>query len=68
MFVGNFFLNNALAGAIELPTLFICVYLLQFGRKRSQVITLISAGTLIFIAILTSLREEMTVSHTEAKD
>ncbi|CAD5212943.1 unnamed protein product [Bursaphelenchus okinawaensis] len=62
MFVGNFFLNNAIAGAIELPTLLACVYLLQFGRKRSQVITLISAGTLIFIAMCASLKEEMTFS------
>ncbi|KAI6172372.1 Solute carrier family 22 member 5 [Aphelenchoides besseyi] len=62
LFAGNFFLNNALAGAIELPTLFGCVYLLQFGRKRSQVITLISAGTLIFIAMLASLKEDLTFS------
>jgi len=62
MFVGNFFLNNALAGAIELPTLVACVYLLQFGRKRSQMITLVSAGILIFVAILASLKEEMTFS------
>lgn len=34
MFVGNFFLNNAIAGAIELPTLMGCVLLMQYGRKR----------------------------------
>uniref|UniRef100_A0A914HBQ3 Major facilitator superfamily (MFS) profile domain-containing protein n=1 Tax=Globodera rostochiensis TaxID=31243 RepID=A0A914HBQ3_GLORO len=62
MFVGNFFLNNAIAGAIELPTLMTCVFLLHSGRKRSQVITLISAGTLIFVAMCLSLREEMTFS------
>ncbi|KAL3115983.1 hypothetical protein niasHT_007283 [Heterodera trifolii] len=62
MFVGNFFLNNAIAGAIELPTLMACVFLLHSGRKRSQVITLISAGTLIFVAMCLSLREEMTFS------
>ncbi|KAH7722766.1 CBN-OCT-2 protein, partial [Aphelenchoides avenae] len=62
MFVGNFFLNNAIAGAIELPTLMGCVLLMQYGRKRSQVVTLIGAGTLIFIAIIASLKEEMTVS------
>lgn len=28
---------------------------------RSQVVTLIGAGTLIFIAIIASLKEEMTV-------
>lgn len=62
MFVGNFFLNNAIAGAIELPTLMCCVFLLKYGRKRSEMITLISAGTLIFIAMCLSLTEEMTVS------
>lgn len=34
LFSGNFFLNNAIAGAIELPTLLGCVYLMRFGRKR----------------------------------
>jgi OCT family organic cation transporter-like MFS transporter 4/5 len=62
MFVGNFFLNNAIAGAIELPTLMGCVYLLQFGRKRSQMITLWSAGVLIFVAMVSSYYKEMTWS------
>uniref|UniRef100_A0A915D7H2 Major facilitator superfamily (MFS) profile domain-containing protein n=1 Tax=Ditylenchus dipsaci TaxID=166011 RepID=A0A915D7H2_9BILA len=35
---------------------------LWFGRKRSQVITLISAGSLIFTAMLFALSEEMTFS------
>lgn len=34
LFSGNFFVNNAIAGAIELPTLLGCVYLMRFGRKR----------------------------------
>ncbi|VDM78665.1 unnamed protein product [Strongylus vulgaris] len=34
VFDGNFFLNNAIAGAIELPTLAVCVFLLKYGRKR----------------------------------
>ncbi|VDM50977.1 unnamed protein product [Toxocara canis] len=55
IFVGNFFLNNAIAGAIELPTLMGCVCLLRFGRKRSQMITLIGGGTLIGIAIILAL-------------
>uniref|UniRef100_A0A7E4W5L9 MFS domain-containing protein n=1 Tax=Panagrellus redivivus TaxID=6233 RepID=A0A7E4W5L9_PANRE len=62
MFIGNFFLNNAIAGAIELPTLMACVYLLQFGRKRSQIITLCSAGVLICVAMFTSWAKEMTFS------
>jgi hypothetical protein len=44
-------LNNALAGAIELPTLIGCVVLLKFGRKKSQIITLIGASVSIFIAM-----------------
>uniref|UniRef100_A0A9J2P4G4 Major facilitator superfamily (MFS) profile domain-containing protein n=1 Tax=Ascaris lumbricoides TaxID=6252 RepID=A0A9J2P4G4_ASCLU len=62
MFVGNFFLNNAIAGAIELPTLMGCVYLLRFGRKRSQMITLIGGGTLIGIAIIVSTRQHTTLA------
>jgi len=34
LFTGNFFLNNAVAGAIEIPTLFFCVWLMRFGRKK----------------------------------
>ncbi|KHN88661.1 Solute carrier family 22 member 5 [Toxocara canis] len=62
MFVGNFFLNNAIAGAIELPTLMGCVCLLRFGRKRSQMITLIGGGTLIGIAIIVSTRQHTTLA------
>lgn len=51
LFSGNFFVNNAIAGAIELPTLLACVFLMKFGRKRSQMITLIGAGILICIAM-----------------
>jgi hypothetical protein len=35
LFSGNFFVNNAIAGAIELPTLLACVFLMKFGRKPS---------------------------------
>ena len=34
LFTGNFFLNNAVAGFIEIPTLFACVWLMKYGRKR----------------------------------
>uniref|UniRef100_A0A915DM31 Uncharacterized protein n=1 Tax=Ditylenchus dipsaci TaxID=166011 RepID=A0A915DM31_9BILA len=37
LFSGNFFVNNAIAGAIELPTLLVCVYLMKYGRKRAQI-------------------------------
>jgi len=62
LFVGNFFLNNAIAGAIELPTLMVCVFLLQYGRKRSQMITLIGAGTLISIAMYASTQHKTTLA------
>ncbi|VDK59724.1 unnamed protein product [Anisakis simplex] len=62
MFVGHFFLNNAIAGAIELPTLMGCVYLLRFGRKRSQTITLIAGGILIGIAIMVSTQQHTTLA------
>ncbi|CAJ0581436.1 unnamed protein product, partial [Mesorhabditis spiculigera] len=52
LFSGNFFLNNAIAGAVELPTLISCVYLMKFGRKRAQMITLVCAGLCLIIALL----------------
>ncbi|TMS40084.1 hypothetical protein L596_006508 [Steinernema carpocapsae] len=60
MFVGNFFLNNAIAGAIELPTLMGCVYLLTLGRKKSQMITLIGAGILIAVGMYCSTQQYTT--------
>ncbi|KAF7635138.1 hypothetical protein Mgra_00005420 [Meloidogyne graminicola] len=51
LFSGNFFLNNAIAGAIELPTLIFCVYLMKFGRKRSQIFTLVGAAIFIILAM-----------------
>ncbi|CAJ0917626.1 unnamed protein product, partial [Mesorhabditis belari] len=52
LFSGNFFFNNAIAGAIELPTLISCVYLMKFGRKRAQMVTLVCAGLCLIIALL----------------
>ncbi|KAK0394767.1 hypothetical protein QR680_000924 [Steinernema hermaphroditum] len=52
LFSGNFFVNNAIAGAIELPTLLSCVYLMKFGRKKSQMFTLLG-GTLFIVAAMT---------------
>uniref|UniRef100_A0A183C663 MFS domain-containing protein n=1 Tax=Globodera pallida TaxID=36090 RepID=A0A183C663_GLOPA len=51
LFSGNFFLNNAVAGAIELPTLIFCVYLMKYGRKRSQIFTLVAAAIFILLAM-----------------
>ncbi|KAL3099965.1 hypothetical protein niasHS_001891 [Heterodera schachtii] len=51
LFSGNFFLNNAVAGAIELPTLIFCVYLMKYGRKRSQIFTLVAAAIFILCAM-----------------
>ncbi|KAI6242968.1 Organic cation transporter-like protein [Aphelenchoides fujianensis] len=44
MFTGSLFVNNGIAGAIELPTLLFCVFLMRYGRRRSQMITLIAAA------------------------
>uniref|UniRef100_A0A1I8ABV5 MFS domain-containing protein n=1 Tax=Steinernema glaseri TaxID=37863 RepID=A0A1I8ABV5_9BILA len=52
LFSGNFFVNNAVAGAIELPTLLACVYLMKLGRRTSQMITLFG-GTLFIIVAMT---------------
>ena len=52
LFTGNFFLNNAVAGFIEIPTLFGCVWLMKYGRKRAQQMTLVGGGIAIIIAML----------------
>ncbi|GMR35448.1 hypothetical protein PMAYCL1PPCAC_05643 [Pristionchus mayeri] len=52
LFSGNFFFNNALAGVIELPTLIGCVYLMKFGRRRSQMFTLHLAAISIICAVV----------------
>jgi OCT family organic cation transporter-like MFS transporter 4/5 len=52
LFSGNYFVNNAVAGAIELPTLLGCVFLLRFGRKKSQMSTLVLAGLMIIVAMM----------------
>ncbi|CAI4221297.1 unnamed protein product [Auanema sp. JU1783] len=62
VFDGNFFLNNAIAGAIELPTLVCCVFLLNYGRKKSQMITLIGAGTLLLAAMWATIRSKTTTA------
>ncbi|KAJ1347021.1 hypothetical protein KIN20_001960 [Parelaphostrongylus tenuis] len=62
VFDGNFFLNNAMAGAIELPTLGLCVFLLRYGRKRSQMITLIGAGSLLIAAMLAMTKKRTTMA------
>nr|CDJ96318.1 Major facilitator superfamily MFS-1 domain containing protein [Haemonchus contortus] len=62
VFDGNFFLNNAIAGAIELPTLAACVFLLKYGRKSSQMITLIGAGSLLMAAMLAMYNKRTTMA------
>ncbi|PAV63340.1 hypothetical protein WR25_25462 [Diploscapter pachys] len=54
VFDGNFFLNNAIAGFIELPTLAGCVFLLRFGRKPSLMVTLIFSGVFLLLTITAS--------------
>ncbi|CAJ0586591.1 unnamed protein product, partial [Mesorhabditis spiculigera] len=62
VFDGNFFLNNAIAGAIELPTLVMCVFLLRYGRKRSQMITLFGAAALIMVAMVATTQRRTTLA------
>lgn len=68
LFSGNFFVNNAIAGAIELPTLLICVYLMKYGRKRSQMFTLMGAAIFIFAAMAAiNSKSPMVVSYLYVK-
>ncbi|CEF59994.1 Solute carrier family 22 member 13 [Strongyloides ratti] len=62
LFSGNFFINNAIAGAVELPTLIGCVYLMKYGRKRAQMISLIGAAILIFIAMFAVHNESHNIA------
>ncbi|CAD5216167.1 unnamed protein product [Bursaphelenchus xylophilus] len=62
LFSGNFFVNNAIAGAIELPTLIFCVFLMKFGRKRSQMVTLIAAALFIFAAMAAISKKNQMVA------
>lgn len=52
MFSGNFFVNNAVAGAVEIPTLIACIWLVKLGRKRSQMTTLILSGLMMIGVVL----------------
>ncbi|CAB3399456.1 unnamed protein product [Caenorhabditis bovis] len=62
VFDGNFFLNNAIAGAIELPTLLLCVFLLKMGRKRSQMLVLFGSGILLLTSVLMVYSERTMMS------
>lgn len=62
VFDGNFFLNNAIAGAIELPTLIFCVFLLKMGRRRSQMTALIGSGLLILVVIYMTRQGRTTLA------
>lgn len=52
MFSGDFFVNNAIAGAVEIPTLLACCVILRYGRRRSQMITLILSGIMMLGVVL----------------
>ncbi|EGT56303.1 hypothetical protein CAEBREN_30847 [Caenorhabditis brenneri] len=58
LFTGYFHLNNGIAGAIEIPTLFACVWMMQLGRKKALMLTLTSAGIFILVAMVS-----MTSGH-----
>ncbi|CAI5456085.1 unnamed protein product [Caenorhabditis angaria] len=62
VFDGNFFLNNAIAGAIELPTLLCCVFLLKMGRKKSQMFALFGASFSLLAAVITIHNKSNTLS------
>ncbi|KAK6737460.1 hypothetical protein RB195_019891 [Necator americanus] len=62
LFTGNFFLNNAVAGAIEIPTLFCCVWLMKFGRKKAQMMTLVAGGISIIVAMLAVISENFMLA------
>ncbi|CAO4383964.1 unnamed protein product [Caenorhabditis nigoni] len=62
VFDGNFFLNNAMAGAIELPTLVFCVFLLRMGRKRSQMAALFGSGILLLISVFMVYNKKSTLA------
>ncbi|CAI5442413.1 unnamed protein product [Caenorhabditis angaria] len=51
LFTGYYHLNNGIAGAIEIPTLFACVWMMTLGRKKALMITLTTAGLFIIIAM-----------------
>ncbi|CAB3403753.1 unnamed protein product [Caenorhabditis bovis] len=52
LFTGYFHLNNGIAGAIEIPTLFACVWMMTLGRKKAIMLTLTTSGIFIIIAML----------------
>ncbi|EFO89839.1 CRE-OCT-2 protein [Caenorhabditis remanei] len=62
VFDGNFFLNNAMAGAIELPTLVFCVFLLRMGRKRSQMLVLFGSGLFLLTSVVMVYRKQSTLA------
>ncbi|CEF70921.1 Solute carrier family 22 member 13 [Strongyloides ratti] len=52
IFSENLFLNNGLAGFIELPTLLFCIYLMKFGRRKSQMIMFIGTGIFLILSMI----------------
>jgi OCT family organic cation transporter-like MFS transporter 4/5 len=62
LYSGNFFINNAIAGAVELPTLLACVFLMRLGRKRSQMLTLMAAGVFTMCGVLAMQQKAGDVS------
>uniref|UniRef100_A0AAF5I300 Major facilitator superfamily (MFS) profile domain-containing protein n=3 Tax=Strongyloides stercoralis TaxID=6248 RepID=A0AAF5I300_STRER len=62
IFSGNFFLNNGIAGFIELPTLLFCLYLMKFGRRKSQMIMFIFTGIFLILSMIFIFYEEPKAS------
>lgn len=55
LFTGYFHLNNGIAGAIEIPTLFACVWMMQLGRKKALMLTLTTSGIFILVAMVSMI-------------
>jgi OCT family organic cation transporter-like MFS transporter 4/5 len=58
-FSGNLFLNNAIAGAIEIPVLLSCTLLRFVGRKVSLMTCLMGAAFMMFAACMTPQEEAL---------
>uniref|UniRef100_A0A0N5BH46 MFS domain-containing protein n=1 Tax=Strongyloides papillosus TaxID=174720 RepID=A0A0N5BH46_STREA len=64
IFSGNFFLNNTIAGIIELPTLGICLFLMRYGRRKAEMIMFISTGISLIMSMIFIIMEDPKTSFT----
>ncbi|CAD6194968.1 unnamed protein product [Caenorhabditis auriculariae] len=62
LFTGYYHLNNGIAGFIEIPTLFFCVYLMKLGRKKALMLTLLAAGIVILIGMFAVISKHYMIA------